>query len=72
VTPDRSYEFLQMPFGMKNLGATLVQGMQKVLAGLSNMESYIDDFIIYNDDWTSHIVTLSEVFQRLAKVSLNV
>ena len=31
VTPDGQYEFLRMPFGMVNSGATLVQGLEKVL-----------------------------------------
>ena len=41
VTPDGRYEFLRMPFGMKNSGATLVRGMRKILSGLDNVESYI-------------------------------
>ena len=31
VTPDGCFEFLSMPFGMKNSGATLVRGMRKLL-----------------------------------------
>ena len=31
VTPDGCYEFLRMPFGMKNSGATLVRDMRKLL-----------------------------------------
>ena len=31
VTPDGCYEFLRMPFGMKNSGATLIRGMRKLL-----------------------------------------
>ena len=37
VTPDGQYEFLRMPFGMVNSGATLVQGLKKVLKGLSGV-----------------------------------
>ena len=42
VIPDGQYEFLRMPFGMVNLGATLV------LEGLSGVGSYIDDIVIYS------------------------
>ena len=41
VTPDGQYEFLRMPFGMVNSGATLVPGLKKVLEGLSGVSSYI-------------------------------
>ena len=37
VTPDGQYEFLRMPFGMVNSGATLVRGLKKVLKGLSGV-----------------------------------
>ena len=39
VTPDGTCDFLRMPFGMKNSGATLVCGMRKILAGVSNVDS---------------------------------
>lgn len=70
VTPDGAYEFLRTPFGMKNSGATLVRGMRKIFSGMTNVESYIDDLIIYNNDWDSHLATLNEVFQRLQHAKL--
>ena len=45
VTPDGKYEFLQMPFGMVNSGATLVRGLKNVLEGVSGVDSYIDDIL---------------------------
>ena len=32
VTPDGTYHFLRMPFGMKNSGATIVRDMRKILS----------------------------------------
>ena len=70
VTPDGQYEFLQMPFGMVNLAATLVRGSKKVLEGLSGVGSYIDDIVIYSDIWEEHLRTLKELFGRLrAKIT---
>ena len=46
MTPYKQYEFLRMPFGMVNSGATLVQGLKKVLEGLSGVDSYIDDIVV--------------------------
>ena len=45
MTPDGSYEFMRMPFGMKNSEATLVRGMRKLLQDMDNVECYIDDLI---------------------------
>ena len=50
-----------MPFGMMNSGATLVRGMKKVLEGLSEVSSYIDDIAVYNDSWEEHLRTLKEL-----------
>ena len=32
ITPDKTYDFLMMPFGTKNLGVMLVCGMRENLA----------------------------------------
>ena len=37
VFPDGCYEFLRMPFGMKNSGVTLVRGMRKLLQDMDNV-----------------------------------
>ena len=39
VTLDGTNDFLRMPFEMKNSGTTLVRGMRKILAGMSNVDS---------------------------------
>ena len=70
VTPDGKYEFLRMPFGMKNSGATLVRGLRKLLNGLKNVDSYIDDIIIYTEDWDTHLNILKKLFQRLKDAQL--
>ena len=51
ITPDDTYDFLRMLFGMKNSGATLVRGMRKILAKMNNVNSYIDDLMIHTNDW---------------------
>ena len=70
VTPDGCYEFLRMPFGMKNLGATLVRGMRQLLSGMDHVSSYIDDLIIYTEDWESHLRALEELLGRLQRADL--
>ena len=66
----RQYEFTRMPFGMVNLGATLVRGLRKTLEGMPGVGSYIDDIVIYSDSWEDHIKTLKELFGRLRKARI--
>ena len=70
ITPDGTYDFLKMSFGMKNSGATLVRGMRKILAGMNNVDSYIDDLIIHTNDWKAHLQMLEEFLRRLRKAGL--
>ena len=72
VTPDGHYEFLRMPFGMVNSGATLKKGMKKVLQGLKNVEYYWDDILVHTSTWEEHLIALRELFQRLAVANLTI
>ena len=72
VTHDGSYEFLRMPFGMMNSGATLVRGIRKLLMGMNYVDSYIDDILVHTENWEDHIETLKELFKRLKASGLTV
>ena len=72
VTPDGSYEFVKMPFGMMNSGATLVRAIRKLLEDLDEADNYVDDIIIYTETWEQHLVVLDEVLSRLAKAGFTV
>ena len=58
VTPDGQYDFTRMPFGMVNLGATLVRGLRNILEGMPGVGSYTDDIVIYSE---LYIVIYSEL-----------
>ncbi|GFN79554.1 Zinc finger protein [Plakobranchus ocellatus] len=49
VTMDCHYEFLRMPFGMMNSGATLTRAVKKLLCGMDNVVDYIDDMLIHTE-----------------------
>ena len=70
VTSDGNYEFIRMPFGMKNSGATLVRGLRMLISDLENVDSYIDDLIVYTEDWDTHIRVLDELMNRLQQANL--
>ena len=65
VTPDGSYEFLKMPFGMTNSAATLKRTRKKLLHELENVEFYWDDILVHTRTWEEHITALRELFRRL-------
>ena len=67
VTPDGSYEFIKMPFGLVNSAATLERAMRKLSAGLDNVDSCIDDILIHTRTWEGHIFALKELFNRILK-----
>ena len=72
VTPDGSYEFLKMPFGMVNSAATLKRGMKKLLKGMKNVEFYWDDILVHTRTWEEHLKTLRELFRRLAQAGMTI
>ncbi|KAI3357900.1 hypothetical protein L3Q82_016288, partial [Scortum barcoo] len=63
-------KYTVMPFGMCNAPATFQRLVNKVLGGVENCKAYLDDIVVYSDDWISHVTTLREVFTRLSNASL--
>jgi hypothetical protein len=55
ITPYGHYQFIVMPFGMINSGATFIRMMDKVLEGFDEFaDSFIDDIGIFSDTWEFH------------------
>ena len=50
----------------------ILLGIRKILAGLDNVGSGIDDFVMYTDDWKAHSKALEELFRRLQLANLTV
>ena len=73
VTPDGLYHYKVMPFGMKNSPATFQRLINTIIAGIEHCEAYIDDAIIYNDEWSHHLGTIKAFFDNLneAKLTIN-
>ena len=70
VTSDGNYDFIRKPFGMKNSEAILVRGLRMLISDLENVRSYIDDLIVYTEDWDTHIRVLDELMTRLQQANL--
>jgi Reverse transcriptase (RNA-dependent DNA polymerase) len=66
ITPFGLYEFLRMPFGLRNAGQTFQRMMDDVMAGLPFCFIYLDDVLVASPDHAAHVQHLREVLQRLS------
>lgn len=73
-TPYGHYEFLRMPFGLKNAPATFQRAMDSVLYGLQGERCfvYLDDIVVFASSLQEHEQKLTEVFTRLKQHGLKV
>ena len=69
-TPDGHYEFLRLPFGLKNAPAVFSQLMHRVFGNLSFVKIYLDDITIHSKTADEHFEHLEIVFQRLRDINL--
>ena len=67
VTNEGHYEWLVMPFGLKNAPATFQRIIQRILGKLlyNGVINYLDDFIIYSESFESHLRLINEVLGLL-------
>ncbi|GFR57923.1 zinc finger protein [Elysia marginata] len=72
VTMDCHYEFLRIPFGIMNSGATLTRAVKKLLCGIDSVVDSIDDLLKHTETWEAHVETLGELFRRLREANFTV
>lgn len=68
------YEYVRMPFGLKNAPATFQRVMDNVLRGLQGEIClvYMDDIIVFSTSLQEHMVNLSKIFQRLRETGFKI
>ena len=67
TTPFGLFEYLYMPFGLRNASATFQRFIDHVLQGMSNAIAYVDDIIVFSNSPDEHVKHLNELFSRLKK-----
>ncbi|MBA3569363.1 MAG: DDE-type integrase/transposase/recombinase, partial [Pyrinomonadaceae bacterium] len=74
VTRSGLYEFLVMPFGLRNAPAAFQRTMNDVLVGLIGKicACYIDDICIFSVTIEQHLERLAQVLERLRRVGMYV
>ena len=69
-TANNHYQFKVVPFGLKGAPASFQRLMNRVTRGLKSCVVYVDDCVIYSDDWQMHVVRVKEFLQRLEQAGL--
>jgi hypothetical protein len=70
ITPFGLFEFLRMPFGLKNAGQWFQRLIDRVLAGLDFVFVYLDYVIVGSATEEEYLQHLRLVFDRLQKFGL--
>ena len=73
VTPFGKYEFLRMPFGLRNAPSIFQRVMEVVLRGCYFFcAPYIDDIVVFSKSGEEHLGHLREVLEALRRHGLTV
>ena len=72
TTPFGLFEFLRMPFGLKNAGKTFQRFINEVTNGLPDVFAYADDILVASNNLADHINALTELFTSLEKFGLRI
>ena len=70
ITPFGLFEFLRMPFGLRNAGQSFQRFMDEVLQGLEHVFVYLDDILVASPTAADHQKDLHRVFSQLKKHGL--
>lgn len=70
ITPFGLFEFLRMPFGLKNAAQAFQRLMDTVLQGFHFTFVYLDDILIFSRSEAEHQSHLRQVFERLREYGL--
>ncbi|KAJ8398568.1 hypothetical protein AAFF_G00420960 [Aldrovandia affinis] len=70
ITPFGLFEFLRMPFGLKNAAQTFQRMMDSVLRDFDFLFVYLDDILVTSVSREQHLTHLRSLFDRLSQHGL--
>ena len=70
TTPFGLFEFVKMPFGLRNAAQTFQRFIDQVVRGLPNVFAYLDDILVASANQEEHQQHLHELFTRLEQYGL--
>ena len=63
LSPRGKFQFIRMPFGLNNAPSHFQRTMERVLEPVADCAAvYIDDIVIFSNNWKDHINHLARVF----------
>ncbi|KRZ65459.1 Retrovirus-related Pol polyprotein from transposon 17.6, partial [Trichinella sp. T8] len=65
TTPFGLFEFLKMPFGLRNTAQSFQRFIDTVTRGIEDCFVYVDDILLASASEKEHFVFLKKVLQRL-------
>lgn len=69
-TPFGNYEYLRMPFGLRNSSSTFQRFIDGIFRDFDNAVTYLDDILIFSENEQQHLEHLSIVCKKLNSVGL--
>ena len=66
IAPFGLFEFVRMPFGLRNAAQTFQRFIDQVLRGLPFCFVYLDDLLVASPDMDTHVEHLRHIFQLLS------
>ena len=70
VTQSGLYQYKVMRFGMKNAPAIFQRMVTKLVRDIDGCEGYIDNVVIYSDNWSDHVRQIKCFFQIMREAKL--
>ena len=71
-TPLGLLQFKVLPFGLVTAQASCSKLMRNLLKGMSNIDNFVDDIIIFTSTWEHHMQVFEELLKRLRDANLTV
>jgi hypothetical protein len=69
---NKLWEWLVMPFGLKNAPIFFQRVMDQVFEGADFLKRYIDDVLVHSKGLLQYLVHLEELFKRLHEVNMKI
>jgi cleavage and polyadenylation specificity factor subunit 1 len=72
TTPFGLFEFIRMPFGLRNAAQTFQRFVNQILTGLDFVFVYLDDILVASKSIPEHKAHLRDLFKRLSNAEIRI